>query len=129
MAREIIWETFFTRAPGKDRLRKTAEGRRRYLLRDGWHEMERRPAGPDSVMVRFERESTSRPLPPLRTKPEPPPRRDRRGGPGGPRGGRGGPGGPRGGPGGPGGPRGGPGGPRGGPGGQGPQAPPAPPSS
>ena len=96
--REILYETFFTRSPGQDKMRKTAAGRMKHLLRDGWHEVSRQEAGPDSVTIRFEREGVTKPLPPLRTKPEPPPRRpprgDRRGGPGGR-----GPGqGPRGGP-------------------------------
>jgi hypothetical protein len=90
--REVLYETFFTRAPGQDKLRKSASGRMKHLLREGWHEVSRQEAGPDSFTVRFEREGVTKPLPPLRTKPEPPPRRpprgDRRGGPGG----RGGPG-------------------------------------
>lgn len=109
--KETLYETLYTKAPGSEKLRRTAEGRFRYLIRDGWHEMERRPAGPDSVQIRFEREGATRPLEPLRKKPEPPPRR--REGRGGDRGGRGG--GFRGG----GGPRGGRGGgPPGGSGGQ-----------
>jgi hypothetical protein len=90
--REVLYETFFARAPGQDKLRKTAAGRMKHLLREGWHEVSRQQSGPDSITIRFEREGVTRPLPPLRTKPEPPPRRpprgDRRGGPGG----RGGPG-------------------------------------
>ena len=108
--KETLYQTFFTKAPGSDKLRKTAEGRLRYLVREGWHEMAREQTGADIVRIRFERHGVTRPLPPLRRVPEPPPRR-RPGerGPGGP---RGGPGGPRGGPGVP---RGGPGVPRGGP--------------
>jgi hypothetical protein len=90
MAKETLYETFFTKAPGQDTLRKTAQGRLKHLLSQGWHEMAREEVGPDSVRIRFERESGTRPLPPLRTKPEPPPRRTGRGGP--PTG-RGGPGG------------------------------------
>lgn len=89
--KEILYETFFTRAPGQEKLRKTAEGRMRYLLREGWHEVARETVGPDSVRVRFERDGATRPLDPLRKKPEPPPRRRPRDG----RGGRGGPGGAR----------------------------------
>ena len=113
--KEVIYETFLTKAPGSEALRKTAMGRLKHLSREGWHEMERESVGMDSVRVRFEREAGTRPLPPLRTKPEPPPKRQGRGGFGGGRGGPGGgPGGGRGGGyqgrGGPGGPpgRGGP---------------------
>ncbi|MGH2661197.1 MAG: hypothetical protein ACRDH8_00025 [Actinomycetota bacterium] len=118
--KEVLYETFYTKAPGQDRLRKTAAGRLKNLLRDGWHEVGREQVADDAYRIRFEREGVTRPLPPLRTKPEPPPRRrpgDRRG-PGGPRGG-GGYGGPRGGPRGGGPPQGGrgpgPGAPPGGP--------------
>jgi hypothetical protein len=94
--REVLFETFFMKAPGQDKLRKTAQGRLKTLIREGWHEMARESAGPDSVRIRFEREAATRKLPPLRRVPEPPPRRERgRGGPGGRfPGGRGGPGGP-----------------------------------
>ena len=98
--KETLYETFYTKAPGSEKLRRTAEGRFRFLIREGWHEMERSPAGPDSVQIRFEREGATRPLEPLRKKPEPPPRRrEGRGGDRGGRGGgfRGGGGGPRGG--------------------------------
>jgi hypothetical protein len=106
--KEVLYQTFFTKAPGQEKLRKTAHGRLKALLGEGWHEVARDQVGPDAVRIRFEREGATRPLPPLRTKPEPPPRREgRRGGPGG-FGGRGGPGG-RGAPGGP--PGGQPGGP------------------
>jgi hypothetical protein len=113
--KETMYQTFFTRAPGNDKLRKTADGQLRYLVRVGWHEAAREQTGADTIRIRFEREGYTRPLPPLRRVPEPPPRRrpGERFGPGGR--GSGGPGGPRGGPGGPGGPRGGPGGPRSGP--------------
>jgi len=86
--KEILYETFYTKAPGSEKLRRTAEGRFRYLVREGWHEMERHPSGLDSVQIRFEREGVTRPLEPLRKKPEPPPKR--REGRGGDRGGRGG---------------------------------------
>src|ERR671919_996571 len=106
MGREVLYEMFYAKAPGQEKLRKTAQGRLNHLLSRGWHEMARETAGPDAFRIRFEREGATRPLPPLRTKPEPPPRREgRRGGPGG-FGGRGGPGG-----------RGAPGGGRGAPGG------------
>lgn len=86
--KETLYETFYTKAPGSEKLRRTAEGRFRFLIRDGWHEMGRQLAGPDSVQIRFEREGATRPLEPLRKKPEPPPKR--REGRGGDRGGRGG---------------------------------------
>jgi hypothetical protein len=120
--KEVLYETFYTRAPGSDALRKTATGRMKHLQREGWHEISREQKGMDSILIRFEREGATRPLPPLRTKPEPPPKRQGRGfgGPGGGGGrGFGGPGGGGGrGFGGPGGQRGGPPGQRGGPPGQ-----------
>jgi hypothetical protein len=117
--KEVLYETFFTKAPGQEKLRKTAEGRLKYLLREGWHEAGRQEVGADSIRVRFEREGAPRLIQPPKRKPEPRrtrgPRGDRGGGPrggaggGGPRGGAGGGGGRRFGPGG-GGPRGGAGG-------------------
>jgi hypothetical protein len=111
-SKETMYETYFTRAPGSDKLRKSADGRLRYLLREGWHEAAREQTGADTIRIRFERDGSPRPLPPLRRVPEPPPKRrpGERFGPGG--GPRGGPGAPRGGPGAP---RGGPGAPRSGP--------------
>lgn len=84
-SKESMYETFFTRAPGSDKLRKSAQGRLRSLLREGWHELAREEAGADAVRIRFERDGATRPLPPLRRVPEPPPRRrpGERGGPGG----------------------------------------------
>ena len=95
--KENMYETFFKRTPGNDKLRKNAEGRLKFLLREGWHEMAREQASADTIRIRFERDGFPRPLPPLRRVPEPPPRRrpGERGGPGGP---RGGPGFPRSGP-------------------------------
>jgi hypothetical protein len=126
-AKEILYETFMTKAPGQEKLRKTADARHRFLIREGWHEIERQQLAPDLFKIRFEREGATRKLPPLRKVVEPPPRREGRGGgrggPGGP-GGRGGfgggrgggfGGGTRGGPGGRGAPQGGPGAPTGGP--------------
>ena len=81
--KEVLYETFYTKEPGSEKLRKTAEGRLRVLLRDGWHEMERRRTGADTFQVRFEREGVTKPLDPLRKKPEPPPRRRPREGRGG----------------------------------------------
>src|ERR671919_740818 len=83
MGREVLYEMFYAKAPGQEKLRKTAQGRLNHLLSQGWHEMARETAGPDAFRIRFEREAGTRPLPPLRTKPEPPPRRTGRGGPGG----------------------------------------------
>jgi hypothetical protein len=99
--KEVLYETFFTKAPGQDKLRKTAEGRLKFLVREGWHEAGREQVGTDSIRIRFEREGATRLIQPRR-KVEP----RRRGG----RGDRGERGGPRGGGGGP---RGGGGGPRG----------------
>jgi hypothetical protein len=84
-SKESMYETFFTRAPGSEKLRKSAQGRLRSLVREGWHEMAREPAGADAVRIRFERDGSPRPLQPLRRVPEPPPRRrpGERGGPGG----------------------------------------------
>ena len=96
MAKEVLYETFMTKAPGKDKLRKTAQGRLKHLLRQGWHEMAREELSPDAIRISLEREGGTRPLPRLRRKVEAPPRRrDGRGGPGGGGGpgGRGGPGG------------------------------------
>ena len=109
-SKETMYQTFFTRAPGSDKLRKSADGQLRFLIREGWHEAAREQTGADTIRIRFERENSTRPLPPLRRVPEPPPRRrpGERFGPGGPRGGPGGAGGG-------GGPRGGSGGPRPGP--------------
>lgn len=83
-AKEVLYEIFYMKAPGQDRLRKSADGRLRYLLREGWHEVAREPMGPDSVRIRFEREGFKKPLEPLRKVVEPPPRRRREGGRGGP---------------------------------------------
>jgi hypothetical protein len=116
--KEVLYETFFTKAPGQDKLRKTAEGRLKFLVREGWHEAGREQVGADSIRIRFEREGFQRLIQPPRRKQEPRRTRGPRGERGGPRGGGGGPrggaggGGPRGGAGG-GGPRGGAGGGRG----------------
>jgi hypothetical protein len=116
--KEVLFETYFTKSPGQDKLRKTAEGRMKFLVREGWHEAGREQVGADSIRIRFEREGATRLIQPRR-KVEPRRQRGRgdRGDRGGPRGGGGG--GPRGGGGGPrgGGPRGGGGGAPGGAGG------------
>jgi hypothetical protein len=77
--KQVLYETFFTKAPGRDKLRKTAQGRMKRLVSEGWHETAREEVSPDAIRIRFEREGGTRPLPPLRTKPEPPPRRPGRG--------------------------------------------------
>jgi uncharacterized membrane protein YgcG len=93
MAKEVLFETFHLKAPGQEKLRKTADGRLRHLLREGWHEVSRQEAGADAIRIQFVREGATRKLDPLRKVPEPPPRRERRDD----RGGRGGGGGGRGG--------------------------------
>lgn len=81
VTKEVLYETFYTKAPGKDRLRKTAEGRMKFLVREGWHEVAREQLSPDAIRVRFEREGATRLIQPKRKPPEP--RRSRRGeGPG-----------------------------------------------
>lgn len=77
--KETLYETFYLKAPGHDKLRKTAQGRLRHLLRDGWHEMAREPVTAEAVRIRFEREGFTKPLEPLRKNVEPPPRRRRDG--------------------------------------------------
>ena len=73
--KEILHETFYLKAPGHEKLRKTAQGRLRHLLREGWHEMAREPVTAEAVRIRFEREGVTKPLEPLRKNVEPPPRR------------------------------------------------------
>jgi hypothetical protein len=113
--KEVRYERLYVKVPGTDKLRKTAEGRLRHLLNDGWREIDRNQQS-DFVQVHLER--TGHVSPNVRIKEAPAVQvRERRrgfgfgGGPGGGRGGYGGPGGGRGGRGGPG----GPGGPGGGP--------------
>jgi hypothetical protein len=106
--REVRHMRLYLKEPRTERLRKSAEGRLRFLLSTGWREVERWHAD-DYLTVRVERSGHA----PRMTKlPKPPPQLPRapRQGPGQGRGGFGG----RGGPGGPGG-RGGPGGPGAGP--------------
>lgn len=77
--KEVLYETFYLKAPGQEKLRKTAQGRLRHLLRDGWHEMAREQLTAESIRIRFEREGVTKPLEPLRKNVEPPPRRRREG--------------------------------------------------
>lgn len=97
---EVRHERLYVKVPGTDKLRKTADGRLRRLVADGWREIERNQES-EYVQVRLERTGHR---PPMMLIPAPAPqmpraRRDNFGG-----GGRGGQGGR--GPGGPGGPRG-----------------------
>jgi len=93
---EVRHERLYVKVPGGDKLRKTADGRLRRLVADGWREVDRRQ-DTDYVQVRLERSGHRPPMMlipaavPLQTRA----RRDNFGGGGG-GGGRGGPGGPRG---------------------------------
>lgn len=99
---EVRYEHLYVKVPGTDKLRKTAAGRLRHLLADGWREV-KRIQDTDFITVRLERTGHKAPMKdiPYVAPQAPRPRRDpmgrgndRRtgGGPGGP-GGRG-PGGP-----------------------------------
>jgi hypothetical protein len=52
--KEVRYERLYVKVPGGDRLRKTAEGRLRHLLNDGWREIERNQ-GSDYIQVHLER--------------------------------------------------------------------------
>ena len=52
--KEVRHERLYVTVPGTDKLRKTAAGRLRRLLADGWRETERWQK-PDHVEVRIER--------------------------------------------------------------------------
>ena len=93
---EVRHERLYVKVPGSDKLRKTADGRLRRLVAEGWREVDRRQ-DTDYVQVRLERSGHR---PPMMLIPAPAPqqtraRRDNFGGGGG-GGGRGGPGAPRG---------------------------------
>src|SRR6476469_9658810 len=99
--KEVRYERLQVKVPGTDKLRKTAAGRLKHLLNNGWREIEREQSS-DLVNVRLERTGHT----PFNIKIKEAPAvqvRDRRrgfgfGGPGGGRGGGGfgGPGGGRG---------------------------------
>jgi len=52
--KEVRLERLYVKVPGTDKLRKTAAGRLRRLLAEGWRETER-AQNADHVAVRFER--------------------------------------------------------------------------
>lgn len=58
--REVRTERFYVKAPGTDRLRKTAAGQLRHLLATGWEETGRKVRS-DHLEVRLER-TTSPPV-------------------------------------------------------------------
>ncbi len=89
--REVRYERLYVKAPGSDKLRKTATGRMKQLTSAGWRETERTQT-PDFIRVRLDRTGQA-PLMTKLPKVQPVAARPGRGGPGGPRGG-----GPRGGP-------------------------------
>lgn len=79
--REVRYERLYVTVPNTDKLRRTAAGRLKRLLSDGWREVERTPA-PDYVKVRLER-SGHAPLMthlPVIVPPQGRPPRDGRGG-------------------------------------------------
>lgn len=90
---EVRHERLYVKIPGSDKLRKSADGRLRHLVADGWREMERKQET-DYVQVRLER-SGHRPPMVLIPAPAPQQTRARRDNFGGGGGGRGGPGGGR----------------------------------
>jgi len=85
--REVRHEHLYLKEPNTERLRKSAAGRLRYLLSNGWRETERWHA-PQYLTVRLERSGF---VPRMTKLPKPPPApvrtpRDRsQRGPGGPR--------------------------------------------
>jgi hypothetical protein len=83
--REVRHERLYVKEPGTERLRKTADGRLRYLLATGWRETDRWIAT-DYLTVKVERTGHAPRMTRL-PKPAPlaprPPRGDFRGGPGG----------------------------------------------
>lgn len=94
---EVRHERLHVKVPGSDKLRKSADGRLRHLVADGWREVERKQET-DYVQVRLERSGHR---PPMMLIPAPAPQQTRArrdnfgGGGGGGGGGRGGPGGGR----------------------------------
>jgi hypothetical protein len=99
--KEVRHDRLYLKEPRTERLRKSAQGRLKHLLAEGWRETERWHAD-DYITVRLERSGVSPWIgKPVRiTQADLPPRRDGRrdgGGRGGPPAGRGGPPGGRGG--------------------------------
>jgi hypothetical protein len=83
--REVRHEHLYVKQPGTERLRKSADGRLRYLISTGWRETDRW-IGTDYITVKVERTGHAPRMTRL-PKPAPlaprPPRGDFRGGPGG----------------------------------------------
>ena len=52
--REVLYERLYVKVPGTEKLRKTADGRLRYLLSTGWREVDRIQK-PDHLVVHVER--------------------------------------------------------------------------
>lgn len=96
--KEVRHERLYVKVPGGEKIRKTAQGRLKALIAEGWRETERKQET-EYIQVRLERSGHR---PPMMLIPAPVPqqgrtRRDSFGGPGRGQGGGGrGPGGPRG---------------------------------
>jgi len=96
--KEVRHERLYVKVPGGEKIRKTAQGRLKTLIAEGWRETERKQET-EYIQVRLERSGHR---PPMMLIPAPVPqqgrtRRDSFGGPGRGQGGGGrGPGGPRG---------------------------------
>ncbi len=91
---EVRHERLYVKVPGTDKLRKSANGRLRSLLADGWREIQRTQET-DFIQVRLERTGHKPPMRRLPYIPPQQPRQRREGGfRGGDRRGPGGPGGP-----------------------------------
>jgi hypothetical protein len=65
--KQIIYERYYVKVPGSDRLRKNAAGRLRHLLASGWREMGRTKSG-DYIEVHLERTGVP---PPFKPRPAP----------------------------------------------------------
>ena len=66
--REVRVERLYLKVPNTDKLRKSAAGRHRHLIADGWREMERSQEV-DHIRVRYERTGHP-PLKPRLPRPE-----------------------------------------------------------
>jgi len=75
--KEVRHEHLYLKEPGTEHIRKTAEGRVRYLLASGWRETYR-DTGPDYITVRFERTGHAPRMTRLPKIAPPPPRPPRR---------------------------------------------------